>query len=170
MSVSEPFLGEIRLVPFAFAPRGWALCDGRFLPISQNQALFSLLGTYYGGDGKTTFALPDLRGRVPVGAGQSPGGSAYELGASGGQEEVKLTAGQLPAHAHPVRASSAAATTKKPANGLPAAGGAYGTAHDATMSTAVMGKTGGGRAHENRPPYLSLNDVIALQGIYPAQN
>jgi microcystin-dependent protein len=93
----DPFLGETRLVPFAFAPRGWAFCAGQLLPINQNQALFALLGTAYGGDGRTTFALPDLRGRVPVGAGQNVTGSAYELGATGGQETVKLAASQLPA-------------------------------------------------------------------------
>jgi microcystin-dependent protein len=166
----EPFLGEIRLVPFTFAPRGWAICAGQLLPINQNQALFSLLGTNYGGDGRTTFALPDLRGRVPLGAGQSPTGSSYELGSSGGQETVKLTTSQLPAHSHPVRANSSAATTKKPANGIPAAGGAYAATQDTKMGAAMIGRSGGGQAHDNRQPYLALHYVIALQGIYPSQN
>jgi microcystin-dependent protein len=168
--VSNPFLGEIRLVPFGFAPKGWALCAGQLLPINQNQALFSLLGTYYGGDGKTTFALPDLRGRVPVGAGVAPAGSVYDLGSTGGQESVKLTSSQLPGHAHPIRASSGAATSRKPAGNLPAAGGAYAAVHDTTMSSVTVGRTGGGQTHENRQPYLALNYVIALQGIYPAQS
>ena len=101
----EPFIGEIRLVPFNYAPKGWAICAGQLLPINQNQALFALLGTTYGGNGQTTFALPDLRGRIPIGAGQSTAGSSYPLGATGGQETVKLTTRQLPGHAHALHAS-----------------------------------------------------------------
>jgi microcystin-dependent protein len=168
--VSEPFLGELRLVPFAFAPRGWALCAGQLLPINQNQALFSLLGTYYGGDGRTTFALPDLRGRVPLGAGEAPGGSTYELGSAGGQEVVKLTTGQLPSHTHAARGWSGAAATKKPAGGVPAGGGAYAPSQDVKMSAAMIGRSGAGQAHDNRQPYLSLNYIIALHGIYPARS
>jgi microcystin-dependent protein len=167
--VDEPFLGEIRLVPYSFAPKGWALCAGQLLPINQNQALFSLLGTTYGGNGQTNFALPDLRGRVPVGAGQAPGGSSYALGAAGGQETVKLTSGQLPAHAHPVRASSGGSTTPNPANSFPAAGGAYAASQNAKMAATMVGRTGSGQPHDNRQPYLSLNYIIALQGIYPSQ-
>jgi microcystin-dependent protein len=166
----EPFLGEIRLVPFSFAPRGWAICAGQLLPINQNQALFALLGTTYGGNGQTTFALPDLRGRVPLGAGQAAGGSSYPLGASGGQEAVKLTTGQLPGHGHAVHASSAAATTKNPTTAFPAGGGAYAAQRGARMNSAMIGRTGGGGEHENRQPYLSLNYIIALQGIFPSQN
>jgi microcystin-dependent protein len=166
--MTEPFLGE--MVPFTFPPRGWAFCAGQLLPINQNQALFSLLGTNYGGDGRTTFALPDLRGRVAVGAGQSATGSSYELGSTGGQETVKLTASQLPAHAHPVRASSSASTTKNPSGGVPATGGAYAATRNATMNTAMLGRSGGGQAHENRQPYATLNYVIALQGIFPARD
>jgi microcystin-dependent protein len=165
--VDEPFLGEIRLVPYTFAPKGWALCAGQLLPINQNQALFSLLGTTYGGNGQTTFALPDLRGRVPVGAGDAPGGSSYALGSTGGQEAVQLAAGQLPAHAHPVRASSGGSTTTSPAGSFPARGGAYASSQNATMAATMLGRTGGGQPHENRQPYLSLNWMIALQGIYP---
>jgi microcystin-dependent protein len=165
----DPFLGEIRLVAFTFAPRGWALCAGQLLPINQNQALFALLGTTYGGDGRTTFALPDLRGRVPVGAGQSATGSSYELGSNGGQETVKLTASQLPAHSHSVRASSGASTTRNPSNGVAAAGGAYAATGNAKMSTAMITRSGGGQAHDNRQPYVSLNYIIALQGIFPSQ-
>jgi len=165
----EPFLGEIRLVPFSFAPRGWAYCEGQLLPINQNQALFALLGTNFGGNGKTTFALPDLRGRVPVGAGLAASGSAYTLGVAGGQESTKLTVAQLPAHAHRVRASSTA-TGKSPANAVPAAGGSYSTSHDVTMAGDMLARVGGGRAHDNRQPYLTLNWIIALQGIFPSQS
>jgi microcystin-dependent protein len=166
----EPFIGELRLVPFNFAPKGWALCAGQLLPINQNQALFALLGTTYGGDGRTTFALPDLRGRIAVGAGQLPGGSDYPLGAAGGQETVRLTTSQLPGHAHAVHASSAAGTTKNPATAYPAGGGSYAAAKNVRMKAGMIGQTGGGEEHENRPPYLSLNYVIALQGIFPAQS
>jgi microcystin-dependent protein len=164
----EPFLGEIRLVPFNFAPRGWAICAGQLLPINQNQALFALLGTTYGGNGQTTFALPDLRGRVPIGAGQPPAGSSYPLGATGGQEKVELATRQLPRHSHAVHASSAAATTKNPATALPARGGAYAAERNVRMKAAMIGRTGAGERHENRQPYLGLNYIIALQGIFPS--
>jgi microcystin-dependent protein len=166
----EPYIGEIRLVPFNFAPKGWALCAGQMLPINQNQALFALLGTTYGGDGRTTFALPDLRGRVPIGAGQPPAGSSYPLGATGGQETVELKTGELPRHTHAVHASSAAATTKSPDTAYPARGGAYAGQKDVRMKGAMIGRTGGGEAHENRQPYVGLNYIIALQGIFPAQS
>jgi microcystin-dependent protein len=168
----EPFLGEIRLVPFTFAPRGWAICAGQLLPINQNQALFALLGNTYGGDGRTTFALPDLRGRVPVGAGEAAAGSSYPLGATGGQEAVKLTASQVPAHTHAVRASSAGATTRNPAGGLPGPGGAYAATAtaNAKMSQSMLARSGGGQPHDNRQPYLSLHYIIALQGIFPSQS
>ena len=166
----DPFLGEIRLVPFTFAPRGWAFCAGQLLPINQNQALFALLGTNYGGNGRTTFALPDLRGRVPVGAGASASGSDYPLGSSGGHETVKLAVSQLPSHSHAVRANGGPATSRNPAATVPAAGGAYAATQNATMKNVMLGKSGGGQAHENRQPFLSLNYIIALQGIFPAQN
>ena len=165
----DQFLGEIRLVAFDFEPQGWAFCDGRLLPINQNQALFSLLGTYYGGDGKTTFALPDLRGRVPVGMGQGATGSSYEVGSTGGQEAVKLTTSQLPAHSHAARAHNGASTTKSPAGAVPAAGGAYAPTQNAKMAATLVGQSGGGQVHENRQPYLVLNYIIALQGIYPSR-
>jgi microcystin-dependent protein len=166
----DQYLGEIRLVPYTFAPTGWALCAGQLLPINQNQALFALLGNTYGGDGKTTFALPDLRGRVPLGAGTGATGSTYPVGSTGGEETVKLAVGQLPAHSHPVHANSGAATTKEPVGGVPAKGGAYAATQNGTMGAAMLGKTGGGQAHENRQPYLSLNYIIALAGIFPSQN
>jgi microcystin-dependent protein len=165
----DPFIGEIRLVPFTFAPQGWALCDGRLLPINQNQALFSLLGTSFGGDGKTTFALPDLRGRVPVGAGQGATGSSYDVGAAGGQEAVKLATSQLPAHSHAVRAHGGASTTKSPVGAVPASGGAFAPTQNAKMAAAMLAQSGGGQMHENRQPYLVLNYVIALQGVFPSR-
>ena len=166
----EPFIGEIRLVPFNYAPKGWAFCAGQLLPINQNQALFALLGTTYGGNGQTTFALPDLRGRIPIGAGQSTAGSSYPLGATGGQETVKLTTRQLPGHAHAVHASDAAATTKNPTGAYPARGGAYAAAQNVRMKAAMVGRTGRSEEHENRQPYLGLNYIIALQGIFPPQS
>jgi microcystin-dependent protein len=166
----DQFLGEIRLVGFNFAPTGWALCDGRLLPINQNQALFALLGTMYGGDGRTTFALPDLRGRVPLGAGQSASGTNYDVGSTGGEESVKLAIGQVPSHSHPVRANSAAGTKKDPTGAVPAKGGAYSATQNAKMNTVMLGKSGGGQAHENRQPYLSLTYIIALTGIFPSRN
>jgi microcystin-dependent protein len=160
----DPFIGEIRLVPFTFAPQGWALCAGQLLPINGNQALFALIGTNFGGDGRTTFALPDLRGRVPVGMGPSD-----PIGSTGGQETVKLTVAQLPAHAHAVRGHNGASTTKSPASAVPATGGAYAPTQNAPMAAAMLAKTGSGQAHENRQPYQTLNYIIALQGIFPSQ-
>ena len=155
---------------FNFEPQGWAFCDGRLLPINQNQALFALLGTMYGGDGHTNFALPDLRGRVPVGFGQSAGGSTYDLGSTGGAESVKLGTAELPSHSHPVRGNSTSGSKKDPTGAVPGKGGAYAATQNAKMSTVMLGKTGGGQAHENRPPYLSLNYIIALVGIFPSRN
>ena len=166
----DQFIGEIRLVGLTYAPSGWALCDGQLLPINQNQALFSLLGTNFGGDGKTNFALPDLRGRVPVGAGQGATGSSYAVGSIGGQETVKLTSSQLAPHAHAIRAQSGASTTKSPVGAFPAFGGAYAPTQDAKMNSAAAGRTGGGQPHENRQPYLTLSYIIALVGIWPTQN
>jgi microcystin-dependent protein len=168
--VVDQYIGEIRLVAYAFAPQGWALCDGHLLPINQNQALFALLGNYFGGDGKTTFAVPDLRGRVPVGYGESVTGTSYALASTGGEEAVKLAVAQLPAHTHQVRADKTATTTKNPAGAFPALGGAYAAAQNANMNAAMLAKSGGGQAHENRQPYLALNYIIALLGIFPSQN
>jgi microcystin-dependent protein len=165
----DPFIGEIRLVPFTFAPKGWAFCAGQLLPINQNQALFALLGTTYGGNGQTTFALPDLRGRVAVGVGQSDSGTAYDLGSTGGTETTKLSVAQLPAHAHSVAATSNATTKKNPSGTFPAGGGSYGTTHDVQMNASMIGKRGGGQAHDNRQPYLSLAYIIALEGIFPSR-
>lgn len=169
--MTEPFLGELRNFGFNFAPRGWALCQGQLLPISQNQALFALLGTTFGGDGQVTFGLPDLRGRVPVGWGQGPGLEVYELGEQGGAESVTLTLTEMPQHNHPV-AASATAASKNPAGGVPAptaAGASYGTTADAAMSPGMVGAVGGSQPHENRAPFLGSNWCIALEGIFPSR-
>lgn len=174
----DPFIGEIALIPYNFAPQGWAFCDGQLLSIAQNTALFSLLGTTYGGNGQTTFALPDLRGRVPLhtgGSGAGPGLSSYNLGEQGGVEAITLLASQMPSHNHLVNASSANGTSDSPASavmgknasGVPQYSGA---APNATMAAAAIAAAGGGQPHENRPPYLGLNYVIALQGIFPSRN
>jgi microcystin-dependent protein len=168
----DPFLGEIRCFGFNFAPRGWAVCQGQLLAISSNTALFSLLGTMYGGDGRVTFALPDLRGRLPMGFGQGPGLSDRVQGEPGGEEQVSLLQTQLPAHSHTVAASSAA-TSKSPSAAVPAftaAGSSYGTSADMSMSTSMIAGGGSSQQHDNMSPYLVLNWCIALEGIYPPRN
>lgn len=166
--MSDPFLAEIRVVSFAFAPKGWALCDGRLLPINQNQALFSLLGTAYGGDGRTTFALPDLRGRAPAHVG------SITLGERGGEETQSLTEAQLPAHTHVLGASSQRGSLDDPAGAVwagPAAGNLYSAEEpDTTMQPESVTPFGNGQPHENMQPYLVLNFVIAIQGIFPSRN
>jgi microcystin-dependent protein len=169
--VTEPFLGQIILVPYNFAPRGYAFCQGQILSIAQNTALFSLLGTTYGGNGQTTFALPDLRGRLALSSGQGPGLSNYSLGEQGGVESVTLIQQQMPQHQHAVAASMVPAGDTKPANNYLAINGAYvATAPNATMGNQMIGFTGGNQPHENREPYLCLNYCIALQGIFPSRN
>ena len=169
--MSEPFLGEIYLVAFNFSPRGYAFCAGQILPIAQNTALFSLLGTTYGGNGTTTFALPDLRGRVPVGRGQGPGLSNVNLGEVGGSENQTLTQNQMPAHGHQAAATQAAGTTTRPSGKVPAAGAAvYGDDGGVTMAPGFIKNTGGSQPFATRPPYLGLNYVIAIEGIYPSRN
>lgn len=167
----DPFIGEIRCFGFNFAPIGWALCQGQLMSISQNTALFSLLGTMYGGDGRTTFGLPDLRGRTPMGMGQGPGLSQRDQGEQAGTETVTLVQGQLPAHNHSVAASSSA-TAKSPAAALPAYTGdaaTYGTAGDMAMSPTMVGGGGGGQPHDNLQPYLVLNWCIATEGVFPSR-
>jgi microcystin-dependent protein len=176
----EPFLGSLLLVPYNFAPTGWALCNGQLLPISQNTALFSLLGTTYGGDGVSTFALPDLRGRVPISAGQGPGLQPYQLGQNGGAETATLGVNQLPAHNHNVNTVSGAGTSKSPANQLLATstGASVAGAPDiyastqpsSTLAPNAVSSTGGGQPFSVLSPYLTFNWIIALQGIYPSRN
>ena len=174
--MSDPYLGELRLFPYTFAPRSWAFCQGQILSIAQNTALFSLLGTTYGGNGQTTFALPDLRGRFPMSSGQGPGLPNYTLGQVAGQPSVTLSPNEMPAHAHATGVNAAsAATTKNPNNAIPAftaAGSSYGTAADLTMSPSMVnvGIAGGSQPHDNMPPYLTLNWCIALEGIFPSRN
>jgi microcystin-dependent protein len=168
----DPFIGELRLFGFNFASRGWALCQGQLLAIAQNSALFSLLGTMYGGNGQTNFALPDLRGRVALSFGQGPGLSPYEQGQPGGTEQVTLIANQLPPHNHTVAASSAA-TSKSPAGAFPAANGDssnYGSTADLTMNPAMVGGGGSAQPVAIASPYLVLNWCIALEGVFPSRN
>jgi len=166
--MSEPFLGEIKLVSFNFPPKGWAFCNGQLLPINQNQALFSIMGTTYGGDGRTTFALPNLQGRVPIHAG-----AGYVVGNLGGEAAHTVTIPEMPAHSHPPAAQTTPTTPgTSPAGALwsTATTPGYGTAPNATMIPATVAGVGAGQPHENQPPYLVLNYVVALQGIFPSQN
>lgn len=167
--VSEPFLAEIRIVGFDFAPRGWAFCDGQILPINQNQSLYSLLGTTYGGDGRVSFALPDLRGCVPVHF-QAPG---RPLGQRGGEQTCTLGATEMPAHDHALQATTSPGAGPIP-SGTVLAASPDGIYHDATnmvnMASDATGATGGGQPHENRMPYLALRFCIALQGLFPSRN
>jgi len=165
--MAEPFLSEIRIVSFDFAPKGWATCDGQFLPINQNQGLFSLLGTTYGGDGRTNFALPNLRGRTPIHFGD------HSLGEAAGSEAVTITIGQLPTHTHVLQATSNTATDPIPTSSLmmaTASADLYGAAQSlVAMNAGVVGNVGGSQAHLNLQPFLTLNFCIALQGIFPSQ-
>jgi microcystin-dependent protein len=169
----SPFLGEILLVPYNFAPKGWAICDGSILPIAQETALFSLLGTTYGGDGIQTFALPDLRGRSPISSGQGPGLQNYDLGQEGGEEAVTLSVSQIPSHTHPVVGSTTVANLAGPSGAVWATQSLlniYSSAPNTSMAPGAVSMAGSGQAHDNRSPYLTLNYVIALQGIYPSRN
>jgi microcystin-dependent protein len=166
--MTEPFIAEIRMVAFNFAPRGWALCDGQLLPIAQNQALFSLLGTTYGGNGQTTFALPDLRGRSPV----HPG-SELQLGQAGGEENHTLISSEMPAHTHPVKGDAAEASATTPAANVWAASTSNpfsSSAPNTVLSAASVGTAGSSQPHPNLQPYTVVNFVIALTGIFPSRN
>lgn len=170
--MTDPFVGEIRAFPFNFAPKGWAMCNGQLIAIAQNTALFSLLGTTYGGDGRSTFALPNLQGSIPVHAGQAPGLSDYMLGQSGGSATVSLLVSQMPAHTHAVAASASEAGSRSPSGQLFAneAGGVMSYAPPGTpvgLASQAVGQAGGGAPHNNMAPTLTLNFCIALQGIYP---
>ena len=173
--MSEPFIGEIRIFGFTYAPRSWAFCDGQVLSIAQNTALFSLLGTTYGGDGRTTFNLPDLRGRAPIHHGNGPGLNTYQLGQKGGAETVTLTANEMPSHTHSIQAVSGIGDAKSPTGNFLA------QANDGEANFSTSGATaylnpnactvaGGSQAHSNLPPYLAINFSIALVGIYPSRS
>ena len=171
--MSEPFVGEIRMFAGNFAPRGWAFCDGQLLAVSQNDALFSLLGTIYGGDGRTTFGLPDLRGRIPIHAGTGPGLSPRRLGAKGGTEKETLTVNQLPSHTHPMQATANLSTSPNPQGNVFArsVGDVYTTDFTPSpMNAGVVSKVGGSQPHTNLMPFLCINFIIALFGIYPSRH
>ncbi|HKK74357.1 MAG TPA: tail fiber protein [Saprospiraceae bacterium] len=172
--MSEPFVGEIRMFAGNFAPRGWAFCDGQLLAVSQNDALFSLLGTIYGGDGRTTFGLPDMRGRVPVHAGSGPGLSPRRLGAKGGAEKETLTVNQLPSHGHPARAANENADNRAPQGALPAIaqGDLYASRQGTPLNFAgeAITAVGGSRSHTNVQPFLCIHFIMALVGIYPSRH
>jgi microcystin-dependent protein len=165
--MAEPFLSEIRMMSFVFAPKGWALCNGQLLPINQNQALFSLLGTTYGGDGRVNFALPDLRGRAPIHMG-----SGHTLGERGGEQAHTLSIGELPAHTHVFNASQSNASLPVPTNNM------FGTSNNmyagasslVAINAGTIPNVGGSQAHLNMQPFLTLSFCIALQGIFPSQN
>jgi microcystin-dependent protein len=166
--LAEPFLSEIRIMSFGFAPQGWALCNGQLLPINQNQALFSLLGTTYGGDGRVNFALPDLRGRVPT----HTGGMGHFLGERGGEAAHTLTIAEIPQHVHVASAANTPATTNIPTNALMVAQSGFQIYHTPTnlntLNTGTIANVGGSQAHLNMQPFLTINFSIALQGIFPS--
>jgi microcystin-dependent protein len=177
--VSDPFLAEIRMFGFNFAPTGWALCDGQIMPIGQNTALFALLGTMYGGDGATTFALPNLQGAAPLQTGQGPGLSDRAQGETGGQVSVTLTEAEMPSHNHALGCGTASGASTSPGNAVWAAArlgrsgiNTYAPTPGATppaMSAAALAAAGGSQPHNNMPPFLTLNFCIALQGIFPSR-
>jgi microcystin-dependent protein len=169
--MADPFVAEIRIFPFNFAPRGWAWCDGQILPLSQNTALFSLLGTTYGGNGQSNFALPDLQGRAPMHPGQGPGLSLHDLGETGGSETVSLLETEIPSHSHAFGTSVRPADLLNPAQSSLGSGNQlYATAAPATlvaMSPQALAPAGGDQPHNNMQPYLTMYFCIALQGVFP---
>lgn len=173
--MADPFVAEIRIFPFNFAPRGWAWCDGQLMPLSQNTALFSLLGTTYGGNGKSNFALPDLQGRAPMHQGQGPGLSLHDLGETGGSETVTLLESEIPAHSHACRAVGAdPADLQGPSPVRAIARSANGFAYitgpaNVSMAPEILPPAGGDQPHNNLQPYLTFYFCIALQGVFPSQ-
>ena len=169
--MSAPYVGEVRLFAGNFAPSGWAFCDGQLVSIAENETLFNLIGTTYGGDGQTTYALPDLRGRVPVHQG---GPAGYVAGQAGGAETVALTVAQMPSHTHAMRASTTAASTAhgpSEALGTSTAMNLYGAGTPSmAMDPNAVAPAGGGQPHDNMPPFVALNYIVALFGVYPSQN
>jgi microcystin-dependent protein len=166
--MGTPFMGEIKIVGFNYAPKGWSECNGQFLPINQNQALFSLLGTMYGGNGQTTFALPDFRGRIPIHVG-----SGFIQGQAGGQEFHTVTSSEMPAHNHFVQATSAQGNNDDPTSNLLATSNTakFNTSPlNTTLHPSTITNTGGSQPHENRQPFTVLNFIIALQGVFPSRN
>jgi microcystin-dependent protein len=175
--MADPFVAEIRIFPFNFAPKGWAFCDGQLMPLSQNTALFSLLGTTYGGDGKSNFALPNLQGSAPMHPGQGPGLSLHDLGETGGSETITLLESEIPAHTHALRAwPTDPADVQAPSAAVGLARSSGGNAYQTntvglvSMDVAALGAAGGGLPHNNMMPYLTLNFCIALQGVFPPRS
>jgi len=174
--MSEPFVAEIRIFAGNFAPRGWAFCDGQLLPVSQNTALFSLIGTTYGGDGRTTTALPDLQGRAPMQPGRGPGLTDRRLGQKGGVETVTLTEAQMPNHNHTARVTAEPADLFQPNSSRSLARSRNGNAYSNNTSSLValdersLPETGGSQAHNNMQPYIAMNYIIALVGLYPSRS
>jgi microcystin-dependent protein len=171
--MSDQFVAEIRIFPFNFPPTGWAFCNGQLMPISQNTALFSLLGTTYGGDGKSTFALPDLQGNAPMQPGQGPGLSLRDLGEMSGSDTVTLLVSEMPFHSHALQGTVGIAASRDPTNAALArsqGGNTYGPANNMVMmNVQALGVTGSSQPHNNMQPYLTLNFCIALQGVFPAR-
>jgi microcystin-dependent protein len=170
--MADPFVAEIRIFPFNFAPRGWAWCDGQLMPLSQNTALFSLLGTTYGGNGKSNFALPDLQGRAPMHPGQGPGLSLHDLGETGGSETVTLLESEIPAHSHALRADvldmgDTNVVSSTASFALSSGGTLYQDASNTSMSPQSLAPAGGDQPHNNLQPYLTFYFCIALQGVFP---
>ncbi len=166
--MTEPFLSEIRMMSFQFAPKGWAHCNGQLMPINQNQALFSLIGTQFGGDGQSNFALPDFRGRVPIHQGND-----HKVGEHGGEQAHTLTIPELPSHSHGLQASSAGADSQSPGDSYVTGSGValYGPYQSPTpLESSVIGTSGGGQPHQNMQPFLTLNFCIAMQGLFPSPN
>lgn len=175
--MSNPFVAEIRIVGFNFAPKGWAQCNGQLLPISQNTALFSLLGTSYGGDGKSTFGLPNFEGSAPIHQGQGAGLSQRFIGESGGEQNITLLITEMPAHSHAAQSNTAGGNNNSPANNLWSTLGTtrtppplYFNAQNTQMNPLATGAAGGSQPHNNMSPYLVLNFIIAMQGVFPARN
>lgn len=172
--MAEPFVGQIKMFAGNFAPRGWAFCDGQLLAVNQNDALFSLLGTIYGGDGRTTFGLPDLRGRIPVHQGTGPGLSDRRIGSKQGVEAVTLNLNQFPSHSHPAHAANGGDSTSPQNNfwGTDPGGqsGMYSPAQDQTMSPSTLSMAGGSQSHTNLQPTLCISYIIALVGVYPSRH
>lgn len=170
--MATQYIGEIRIVGFNFAPVGWATCDGQLMSIAQNNALFALIGTTYGGDGVNTFALPDLRSRIPVHQGQGSGLSSYALGQNGGVESVTVTINQLPTHTHAASAARGPGHISEPEGAIPATHRDYpvfDSAPGTPMGPNALVAVGGSQPHENMPPYLGVNFIISLEGIFPSQ-
>jgi microcystin-dependent protein len=175
--MADPFVAEIRVFPFNFRPKGWAWCDGQLMPISQNTALFSLLGTTYGGDGKSTFALPDLRGSAPMHPGQGPGLSLHDLGETGGSETVTLLESEIPAHSHSFNAANFPGDIQAPVPTVSLARSSGGNGYQTTvnsditqMNPSALAPAGGDQPHNNLMPYLTLSFCIALQGVFPPRS